>query len=152
MGVGGYTYSPNVILVALDADFPLTEERLQRTFHHEFHHAMRWRGLGRGGNLDQMLVSEGLAQLFKKEVLGKSLFFSMTPVTDEEIAEAHAALYDGEFNQAKWFFGTDDDTRLFAYAYGYEPCKRYSLLSGKPAPPLTFTPTQEILEAPCQDV
>lgn len=144
-GVGCYTYSPNVILVALDAEFPMTEESLQRTFLHEFHHAMRWRGPGCGGNLAQMLVSEGLAQLFEEEVLGTPPFFAHTPVTEEEIAEAQAALYDEPFNQSKWFFGADGIIRLFGYAYGYELCKRYSLANDKKASQLVYTPTRDIL-------
>ena len=149
-GVGGYTYSPNVILVALDADYPMTEDSLQRTFLHEFHHAMRWRGPGCGGSLAQMLVSEGLAQLFEEEVLGTPPFFASTSVTDEEIAEAQTALYDESFSQSKWFFGADGITRSFGYSYGYELCKRYSHSNGKKASQLVYTPTRDILEATSQ--
>lgn len=47
MGVGGYTYGPNTVVVAIDPDSPnLSETHLLSTLIHEFHHAMRWRGPG----------------------------------------------------------------------------------------------------------
>jgi hypothetical protein len=49
-GIGGSTYGPHVIVVAVDPEFPgLSEEHLVSTLVHEFHHAMRWRGPGAGG-------------------------------------------------------------------------------------------------------
>jgi hypothetical protein len=73
-GVGGYTWGPRTILVALNPKFDLATDKIEASLVHEFHHAMRWRGPGCGGNLAQMLVSEGLAELFEEEVLGRAPF------------------------------------------------------------------------------
>jgi uncharacterized protein YjaZ len=147
-GVGGYTYGPHTILVALDPGATISEESVERTLLHEFHHAMRWRGPGCGGNLAQMLVSEGLAQLFEEEVLGSPPFFTATEISEEEIAQARAAMFAEPFNPSKWFFGSSDITRWFGYAYGYRLAKAYSLASGRPASQLVMTSTGEIVTGP----
>lgn len=77
LGVGGYTYGPHVIIVAIDPDFPdLSEHHLLSTLVHELHHAMRWRGSGCRGDLGEMMVSEGMAQLFEEEVTGVRPLYS----------------------------------------------------------------------------
>jgi uncharacterized protein YjaZ len=144
-GVGGTTWSPNVIIVALDPTFPISETHIVATLVHEFHHAMRWRGPGCGGNLGQMLVSEGLAQLFEEEVLGEAPFFSATNYTDEHVAQAELALFDPAFSQSKWFFGSEELPRFFGYAYGYRLSKEYATSSGRKASELVNTPSDKIL-------
>lgn len=145
-GVGGYTHGPHVVLVAVDPSASLDERHIMSTLVHEFHHAMRWRGPGCGGNLAQMLVSEGLAQLFEEETLGEAPFFSRTPITDAEIAEARATLFEPRFSPSKWFFGAEGVTRLFGYAYGYRICKEYALATGSDAALLVGTPSRDIIE------
>ena len=145
-GVGGYTYGPHVIVVALDPTATPSSHHIERTLVHEFHHTMRWRGPGCDGSLGQMLVSEGMAQLFEEEVLGDAPFFSRVSITDEEIAAARAVLYEPEFNQTKWFFGADGIALHFGYTYGYRICKAYADITGKRASELIGVPSREILE------
>lgn len=149
-GVGGYTYGPHVIIVALDPAVAVRSHHLERTLVHEFHHTMRWRGPGCGGNLGQMLVSEGLAQLFEEEVLGDAPFFSRVSITDQEITAARAVFYEPEFSQAKWFFGADGITFSFGYTYGYRLCKTYADLTGQRASDLVGVTSREILEPEVQ--
>lgn len=146
-GVGGYTYGPHVVLVALDPMFALTKKRIEATLVHEFHHAMRWRGPGCDGDLAQMLVSEGMAQLFEEEVLGEAPFFSQVDINDDEVSHARAELYDPKFNQSKWFFGSEDITLHFGYTYGYQLCKSYALATHKKASELVDVPTRDVVES-----
>ena len=145
-GVGGYTYGPRAILVALEPRATIDHHHIERTLVHEFHHAMRWRGQGCGGSLGQMLVSEGLAELFEEQVLGEAPFFSRVSITDDEIAAARELLYEPEFNQKKWFFGAEGITSFFGYTYGYQLCRAYADATGKPASELIGVSSREVLE------
>ena len=144
-GVGGYTYGPHVILIALDSAFALAQKTIETTLVHEYHHAMRWRGPGCGGDLAHMLVSEGLAQLFEEEALGEAPFFSRVAIKEDEVTRARASLYSQPFSQAKWFFGSDGITRHFGYTYGYQLCRAYATASGKRASELVDVPTREVV-------
>jgi len=146
-GVGGYTYGPHVVLVALDPLFSLTGKHVEATLVHEIHHAMRWRGPGCDGNLAQMLVSEGMAQLFEEEVLGEAPFYSQAGINDDEVSEARATLYEPKFSQSKWFFGSEHIIRHFGYSYGYQLCKSYALATQKKASDLVDVPSRDVVEA-----
>ncbi|NNN00703.1 MAG: hypothetical protein HKL86_02590 [Acidimicrobiaceae bacterium] len=145
-GVGGYTYGPHLVIVALDPGVSVSSDHIERTLLHEFHHTMRWRGPGCGGNLGQMLVSEGLAQLFEEEVLGDAPFFSRVSISDDEIAAAREVFYEPEFNQKKWFFGADGVAFSFGYTYGYRICRAYCDVTGQRASKLIGVASREILE------
>lgn len=147
LGVCGYTYGPHVVLVALDPLFDLTKKCIEATLVHEFHHAMRWRGPGCDGDLAQMLVSEGMAQLFEEEVLGEAPFYSQVRISDDEVSQARATLYDRKFSQSKWFFGSEHITMHFGYTYGYQLCKSYALATHKKASDLVDIPTRDVIEA-----
>lgn len=148
MGVGGYTYGPHVIVVAIDPDSAhLSEEYLLTTLVHEFHHAMRWRGPGCDGDLGKMLISEGLAQLFEEEVLGVPPIYSQVSITEAEIEMAKLELHQQPCNQSKWFFGADGITRLFGYTLGYRICRDYAKSTGRRASELVDVPTEEVLKA-----
>ena len=138
-------HGPHVVLLAADPSASLDQRHIVSTLVHEFHHAMRWRGPGCGGNLAQMLVSEGLAQLFEEETLGEAPFYSRTPITDAEIAEARATLFEPEFSPSKWFFGAEGVARLFGYAFGYRICKEYARTESDAAQ-LVDTPSRDIIE------
>jgi uncharacterized protein YjaZ len=147
-GIGGSTYGPHVIVVAVDPEFPgLSGEHLMSTLVHEFHHAMRWRGPGCGGDLGGMLVSEGLAQLFEEEVLGAPPMYSQARITEAEVAQAHLELHRQPFSQAKWFFGAEGITRMFGYAYGYRICRGYAGSTAQRASELVNVPAPAVLRA-----
>jgi Predicted Zn-dependent protease (DUF2268) len=147
-GIGGSTYGPHVIIVAIDPGFPgISEEHLVSTLVHEFHHAMRWRGPGCGGDLGDMLVSEGLAQLFEEEVLGAPPMYSQVRITEAEVGQANLDLHRQPFSQAKWFFGAEGITRMFGYAYGYRICRAYAGGAAKRASELVNVPAPAVLRA-----
>ena len=146
MGVGGYTYGPNTVVVAIDPDSSnLSETHLLSTLIHEFHHAMRWRGPGCGGNFGAMLVSEGLAQLFEEEVLGTPPMYSQVSISDSEVESAKLVLNQEEFSHPKWFFGAEDITKWFGYTFGYRMCNNYATSVGMRASELVKVPTREVL-------
>lgn len=146
MGVGGYTYGPHVIVVAIDPDSSnLSEAHLLSTLIHEFHHAMRWRGPGCGGNFGAMLVSEGLAQLFEEEVLGTPPIYSQVAISDSEVESARSIFNQEEFSHPKWFFGAEDIIKWFGYTFGYRLCSNYANSVGMRASELVDVPTREVL-------
>lgn len=148
LGVGGYTYSPHVIIVAIDSDFPnLNEHHLFSTLVHELHHVMRWRVLGLHGDLGEMMVSEGLAQLFEEEVTGVRPLYSQVLITSSEIGKARLELHREAFSQAKWFFGTENITKWFGYTFGYQICAAYAESTQRSASDLVHVPTRAVLEA-----
>lgn len=145
-GVGGYTHSPYAILVAIDPGNPhLSLGNLTTTLVHEFHHAMRWRGPGCGGDLSQMLVSEGLATLFEEEVMGHPPMYSQIEISDDEVRAAHADLHTQPFNQAKWFYGASGVTKSFGYTLGYRLCKIYAATVGRSAAELLDVAASDLL-------
>ena len=145
-GVGGYTHGPHIIVVALDPSAVIAKQHVTTTLVHEFHHAMRWRGPGCDGSLAQMLVSEGMAQLFEEEVVGEAPFFSRVNITEDEIAQARAALYEPKFSQSKWFYGSDGITFAFGYTFGYQLCRAFASANGHKASELVDVPTQKVIE------
>lgn len=147
LGVGGYTYGPHVIILAVDPDFPnLSEQSLLSTLAHEFHHAMRWRQSKLNGDLGEMLVSEGLAQLFEEEVLGLRPIYSQVPITALEIEMAKLDLHLPAFDHAKWFFGSKDITKWFGYTFGYQICEAYAKSVQGSASGLVGISAREVLE------
>jgi len=148
MGVGGYTYGPHVVIVAIDPDcLNLSEQHIFSTLVHEFHHVMRWRGPGCHGDLGDMLVSEGLAQLFEEEVTGVRPIYSQAPISSLEIEKTNLDLHLTEFSQAKWFFGAEDITKWFGYAFGYQICAAYAGSTKRSAADLAAVSSREVLEA-----
>lgn len=147
LGLGGYTYGPHVIILAIDPDFPdLSEQYLFSTLAHEFHHAMRWRRTKLHGDLGEMLVSEGLAQIFEEEVSGVRPKYSQVPITALEIEKAKRELHLPAFDQARWFFGSEDITKWFGYAFGYQICGTYAKSAQGSASGLVGVPAREVLE------
>ena len=145
-GVGGVTVSPFFILVSVDPAFALDRQKIEATLVHEFHHAMRWRVVDFSGDLAQMLVSEGLAQLFEEDFIGEPPFYSDADITEQEVAMANRDLHAQPFNQQKWFFGAEGVTKHLGYTYGYRLCKKYSLAVGKSASELLGVSAKEVLD------
>ena len=145
-GVGGATFSPYIILISVDPGFALEHRTIEATLVHEYHHAMRWRVSDFGADLAQLLISEGLAELFEEECIGEPPFYSDAHITEQEVAMANIDLHAQPFNQQKWFFGAEGITKHFGYTYGYRLCKKYSLAVGKSASELLGVSAKEVLD------
>ena len=134
-GVGGTTSGPHVVVVAIDADrAAVAPEHLERTFLHDL-----------CGDLGDMLVSEGLAQLFERDVLGSAAPYVEVPIAYGEVALARSALHTRPCDASRWFFGSGDVARHFGYAYGYALCRDYAAATGATAAELVDVPTLEVL-------
>jgi len=146
-GVGGTTPGPHVVVMAIDADrAAVAPAHLERTLLHELHHAMRWRRHDLCGDLGDMLVSEGLAQLFEHDVLGSAAPYAEAPIDDDAVTLARGALHTRPCDASRWFFGSGDVARHFGYAYGYVLCRDYAAATGASAASLLDVPTLEVLE------
>jgi hypothetical protein len=119
-GLGGYTYGPHSVLIAVDADHALEPVDVISTLVHEIHHAMRWRSQGAGSSLRERLVAEGLAQVFECEVTGRTPLYAQGSVTQEQRDAASQHLDETPADEGRWFFGSSDLPRWFGYGLGYE--------------------------------
>lgn len=118
-GLGGSTYGPHSIVLAVDPDHAIDGAHVYSTLVHEVHHAMRWRGPGCGSSLRERLVSEGLAQTFEAECTGGVPLYAKGDDLDEHVAAAMQALDQDPADDGRWFFGTGDLPRWFGYRLGY---------------------------------
>jgi uncharacterized protein YjaZ len=149
--VGGATFNPYFILVSLDPGFTLQSQKIEATLVHEYQHAMRWRTTEFGADLAQLLVSEGLAQLFEEEYLGERPFYGDADISPSEIEAANVELHAQPFDQGKWFFGAKDVTKHFGYTYGYRLCKNYSMYVEKGASELLDVSSKDVLKHSLDD-
>jgi uncharacterized protein YjaZ len=122
-GIGGSTYGPHSIVLAIDPDHRISASDVYSALVHEIHHAIRWRGPGCGSTLGERLVSEGLAQVFESECTGRVPMYAQGDVLAEHRALAVAALQEDPVNEGRWFFGAADLPRWFGYRLGYSLVK-----------------------------
>lgn len=144
-GVGGYTYGPHVVLLALHPAMEGTQQRLVATLVHEFHHVMRWLGPGWGSSLRERLVSEGLAMLFEEEVLGEPSEFATQTIEAEHIGLAIQHLDEEPADEQRWFFPGRDVPLWFGYTLGYRWAKDYATESSSSAARLVTVAATEVI-------
>jgi uncharacterized protein YjaZ len=92
VGLGGSTYGPHSIVLAVDPDRDIRPSDVLSTLVHEIHHAMRWRGSGCGSSLAERLVSEGLAQVFEFECTGQVPLYAQGDIGPNQRAKVIADL------------------------------------------------------------
>ncbi|MGH3471405.1 MAG: DUF2268 domain-containing putative Zn-dependent protease [Nocardioidaceae bacterium] len=119
-GLGGYTYGPHTVVIAVDPDHVLDPLDVFSTVVHEIHHVVRWRGPGPGSSLAERLVTEGLAQVFEAEALGRPPLYAQGRVAEDERARAIRHLEEDPADEGRWFFGSKDISRRFGYRLGYD--------------------------------
>lgn len=139
-GLGGSTYGPRSILLAVDPDHRIEGEHVFSTLVHEIHHAMRWRGPGCGTTLAERLVSEGLAQTFEAECSGAVPLYAAGEVLQEHLALAVGALDEDPADEGRWFFGADDLPRWLGYRLGYQVVSKRVAALGSNAAALVCEP------------
>jgi uncharacterized protein YjaZ len=164
-GIGGYSPSENLIMLAADPNNANFENSLENEFFtilgHELHHCMRWRTAGYGNKLFDAMVSEGLACHFETELRPGTIPFYATALKAEDIpdlfAKAVPSFSDINYSHADWFFGQNDEIPLYAgYTLGFELVSRYICQHHKEAsrlydePAESFLPSSEAVEDPAQ--
>ena len=136
VGVGGFTYSDNFILISLDPEFPGFNDRvinieLQRVFVHELSHAARWKTVGYGKTLLEALITEGLADHFEKEITNKNPNPWSVALDKSQIKQmmkrAEKEYNNKNYNHNEWFFGSKEKgiPRWTGYALGYNLVAEY---------------------------
>lgn len=124
---------------------------LARMIAHEMHHCMRMRSVGYGRRLGEVMVSEGLACQFEREIFGGMVPIYATPLRDNEQARvaslaAHEWRLPG-YDHGAWFFGTDRRRlpRFAGYALGFMLVGRFMRASGRRAAELVHTHPDDIV-------
>ncbi len=127
LGHVGHAPRGDLIYLTVDTGNPNLEdnlgEPLERVVAHELHHVMRWKGPGYGATLGEVLVSEGLAghfvrQLYRSEPEPWECAVPTDGLTD--IAELAAANWASlRYDHAEWFFGRGELPRWAGYTLGY---------------------------------
>lgn len=144
-GIGGSTYGPHTIVLAVDPDHRIDPLNVYSTLVHEIHHAIRWRGPGCGTSLGERLVSEGLAQVFEAECAGRVPMYAKGEVTAEDRALALAALHEDPADEGRWFFGASDLPRWFGYSLGYSIAKDWCAAQQHDAAQMVAEPAASFL-------
>lgn len=119
-GLGGATYSPHTIVLAVDPDHDIDPADVYSTLVHEFHHAVRWNNPGCGTTLGERLVTEGLAQAFEADCTGQAPLYARGTPSLSHRQLAFAALDEDPANDGRFFFGAADLPRWFGYQLGYD--------------------------------
>ncbi len=134
LGFGGSAPSRNTMFLGFDTAHPAMEERLvgglRRVVVHEAHHCLRQAGPGYGTRLGEVLVSEGLADHFVREVLGGTPDPWCVALDDGALAAAAAAaepaLWDPGIDLARWFRGDPRGVLPWSgYSLGWTLVARY---------------------------
>lgn len=128
-GHGARTHNPYTIRVSLDPEFPyfvktVMGNELPRAISHELHHTVRWKAVGYGKTLLEVLVTEGLACRFEQEVWGGSpspWASALSPAKQKKLAPRAQREYQRtDYNHGEWFFGMGSIPRWAGYALGYQ--------------------------------
>jgi hypothetical protein len=113
----GFACSKHEVRITVDPDQPFyrdaNNELLSQTYSHKLHHILRIRKPGYGKTLGEVLISEGLAQIFELETgHQKASNYSVHFGKNELLAiseSAHRIVLSKEpYNKGHWFFGTED--------------------------------------------
>lgn len=151
-GVGGYAPSAHLLYVSIDPGHPGLTERLKTeilsTLAHELHHCARWESVGYGKTLLEACISEGLADHFDIEVNGGEPKPWSIALQEEELEKAMAAakeVFDAEYDENEWFWGTGDFPRWAAYSIGFALVANHIDKTGKSAGELVGINAQEFI-------
>jgi len=133
-GVGGFTDPvTGRVALSLDPDHPKFDRVLQvwlpATVAHELHHSVRIkRGPGYGETLLEAIVTEGLAQVFSREVVADAPILPDAvsgPAVCRLWADARRESRVGAYDHYAWFFGTQEIPKWTGYTLGHELIQSY---------------------------
>lgn len=135
LGIGGYTQTPEMVLVSLNPKFKHFEKTISaeiiRTLTHELNHCMRMKAVGYGNTLFEAMVSEGLADHFELQITKKKPQAWDTILTAKHFRsmkkKAQKEFNNKKYNHAEWFFGSNDRKipKWTGYAIGFKVVGEY---------------------------
>lgn len=154
-GFGGRTFSPHLLLIALNPAEEIKQADLKYTLCHEINHLIRVQALGEraffsGSTLMDGIVAEGLAELFEVEV-GRKVATTFNPqITEKQLRaglKQALAIGSGDYDLDEWFFCEDGRRpHWFAYNLGIyliqKYCRQYQLQPSQ----ITLLPTSKFVE------
>jgi hypothetical protein len=117
LGLGGYTFGPRSIVLAVDPDKLLRESDVYST----------------------------LAQAFEHECTGRVPIYAQGGVSPEHRALALAALGEDPATEGRWFFGAADLPRWFGYRLGYVIVKDWLESQDRDAADAVHEPAESFL-------
>lgn len=133
--IWGYSRNASTIFVYIDLGYQsldaLINNDLKRVLAHEYHHARRWKSVGYGTTLGEVLITEGLADHFSMEVFSGDMPKWCCALTEGDIEtwleKAISQLNDKGYNHAAWFFGDKRTStpKWTGYSLGYFLIKQY---------------------------
>ena len=154
--IWGYSRNASTIFIYIDLvnselDSILSHQ-LKTVLAHEYHHACRWKSVGYGSTLGEVLISEGLADIFSMEVFNGDTPRWCKALNVDEIdtwlRKASEQFNDRNYNHQGWFFGNSAGIpKWTGYSLGYFLVNQY--LAKNPhftASQIVNTPANTILE------
>lgn len=150
IGMGGFTVDKHLIYFPVDASKELDEDEMYATLCHEFHHAKRYYGPGRGKTLFDNMVCEGLATCFEEEVSKGTAFLPnhLKALSYKLLLEQKVLSHfdDTGYNHYKWFIEDDSNElpRWTGYTIGYHIIHNYITAHNKKASELVLETSDTI--------
>ena len=157
IGMVGHAYRPSCFSITVAPDNPhfaasLEAGHVRATVVHEVNHCLRMREVGFGRTLGEVLVSEGLAALFCRRVLGTQPMpwdVAVEPDALRRFFPSDEALASTGYDHAAWFFGRKPALypRWLGYAMGHAVVDAWAKAAPRTATDLVTTPAAPILAA-----
>jgi len=133
LGHGGYCSTDKLIQLVFqpqnknfgnNLQFPL-----ERLVTHELHHSHRSHYCGLGNTLGDLIVMEGLACQFVKQIYDNPPEPWEAALDDNTLADiaflANLRWKETEYNKHEWYFGNDEFPRWALYSLGYALIGKY---------------------------
>ncbi len=121
---------------------------LERMVAHEANHVLRWRGPGYGLTLGEVLVSEGLAGQFSRQIYGNPPEPWEEPKNEDiDVLEEIEMKWSDPYDHMEWFFGSGMYPFWLGYRLGYRIVGRHIEMSKRSAWELTGISANEFRAA-----
>jgi len=135
-GIGGYCPLANTIFISLDPRREGFRESIENELSyyivHEIHHAMRFRTPIEKETLFEAMISEGLADHFAMEVMGRKEVQPWARALPQDQKETILKLasdvwHEPTYDHAAWFYGSKSESipRWAGYTLGYDLVHTY---------------------------
>lgn len=144
---GNASYEKTIMLIN-GTKSHLERHRIAPTLFHECHHISRVSAVGYGKNLEETIISEGLAVAMEEE-MGETLdlygkFKDQTEL-NQVLKLFNAEAKSHKFNHYGWFIDRNAKVLFSGYKLGYLIVKNYCQKTGAKPSVLYKTPASEIL-------
>jgi len=130
IGIGGVTLNLNCVIISVDSEHKNLAKNYSKalldSLAHELHHIARWKTVGYGKTLLEAMISEGLADHFANEIIGKKEPHLWDKALSKEqisifLKRASKEFANKKYDYYAWFFGSKKKQipKWTAYSLGY---------------------------------